>query len=166
MKITFEDKGFHDITAVHACLEVKYWNTAMVNGIVDDGSKIPLRKGDYWNINVDVETGKIKDWPVGTTAEVEYSVTDKSTTMLLDGQKVIADHKGRSFVNCFNVNSSSEYFSLVSLTINEDGKIENWNPIKHLHLVKFVFGNPIYSMQSAHVVPEQNSQPTPLKKQL
>lgn len=56
----------------------RYWEDTTVNGIDDeDGSRIPFREGDRWKPQIDLETGKIIDWPEGMTANIHYKVCDE-----------------------------------------------------------------------------------------
>lgn len=56
---------------------VRYWEDATVNGVEDtDGTLIPCRVCDLWRPAVDIVTGCIKGWPIGTTAKVHYKVCD------------------------------------------------------------------------------------------
>ena len=68
--------------------EVRYWEDAVVNGKDDsDGTLIPLRHDNLWNITIDLETGEIKDWPKGTTANVHYKVCDAGEYWIADSEE-------------------------------------------------------------------------------
>ncbi len=109
---------------------VRYWEDGTVNGVEDTkGDLIPLREGDYWCPIIDIETGIIKDWPIGITADVHYKCCDDGDYWLVsDGGfelkrpgyyvPVILDLTGESF---------GDY---VILTIGKNGQIVNW-PKEH-----------------------------------
>ena len=72
---------------------VRYWEDAVVNGERDnDGSRIPCRtpaydrkrRRDIWCPTIDLDTGKILNWPEGTTARLHYKVCDDGDYALLD----------------------------------------------------------------------------------
>lgn len=52
MKI--EIKKSLDVKYLYAELGVRYWD--------DEGQLIPLRKGDYWCLNIDVDGGFNDNW--------------------------------------------------------------------------------------------------------
>ena len=63
------------MTATHIEVEaeVRYWEDAAVNGVVDaDGSLIPGRAGDLWKVRIDLAAGRIEAWPEGTEARIHY----------------------------------------------------------------------------------------------
>jgi hypothetical protein len=44
-------------------LGVRYWEDAIVNGVEDtEGTLIPLRNGDYWQIVIEFDTVIIQNW--------------------------------------------------------------------------------------------------------
>src|SRR5690606_16913740 len=58
---------------------------ASVNGVEDtNGDLIPLRTGDNWEPVIDLETGQVRGWPSGTTADIHYKVCDQGEYWLLD----------------------------------------------------------------------------------
>lgn len=67
---------------------VRYWEDAAVNGQEDrDGTLIPCRKGNSWAPVIDLATGRILNWPVGTEAKIHYKVCDAGEYWLLDAAK-------------------------------------------------------------------------------
>ena len=68
--------------------EVRYWEDATVNGQEDmDGTRIPCRNGKVWEPVIDLKTGHISNWPVGTEANIHYKVCDAGEYWLLDASK-------------------------------------------------------------------------------
>ena len=54
------------MAAIKVSAQVRYWEDAQVGDTVDeDGSKIPLRNGDYWEPVIDLKAGRIRNWPEG-----------------------------------------------------------------------------------------------------
>lgn len=77
----------------HADIEadVRYLEDAVVDGIVDeDGSRIPGRNGDTWQVRIRLVDGRIEDWPDGLTARIHYKVCDQGEYWLSrdDGTRV------------------------------------------------------------------------------
>lgn len=102
----------------------RYWEDATVNGVVDtDGTLIPLREGDYWHIIIDANTGKIQNWPEGTTADVRYKVCD-------DGEYCITGHdfvvSRYGYVPDFLSIDDNGYGDYINMEIEADGTITDW----------------------------------------
>lgn len=105
---------------------VRYWEDADVNGTTDeDGSLIPCRSGDSWCPVIDIETGAIRDWPAGTTADIHYKVCDAGAYQLLDADmNVVKEIEG--YVPSIMSPGGNGYGDYVIMTIGPDGKIADW----------------------------------------
>ncbi len=109
--------------------EVRYWEDATVNGVKDvDGKLIPNRVGDVWLISINIESGKIREWPVGTTAKVHYKVCDQGEYFLLDKEWNRYRYKGDYVPDRLLCMGDRGYGDYIILNIDENGKIENWQP--------------------------------------
>lgn len=106
---------------------VRYWEDSSINGEDDteDGQKIPLRNGDKWEILVNLETGKVADWPLGTTAHIHYKVCDEGEYWLIDDLRDRVKYKD-SYVPSFLGVSGESYGDYIAMNINEEGFIEDW----------------------------------------
>ncbi len=84
----------------------------------------PLRRGDRWCAEIDIDSGVIKDWPQGKSGVLAMKVRDEGTYTLFDadGQQVaeLADE----YVP--NRLIPGEYGDYIELSIDETGKITNW----------------------------------------
>ena len=124
-----------NVKFLHARCGVRYWEDATVNGVRDtDGSRIPCREGtsadnDHlgggtWRLLIELDTGRIIDWPQGTTARVHYKVCDDGTYELLDAERnVVKRIDGYVPSMCPDDNGYGDY---VIMTIGVDGIIANW----------------------------------------
>lgn len=123
----FTTKKEVEVVAIRAHLGVRYWENAEVNGVEDtDGTLIPLRDGDYWKITIDLKTGKIMDWPEGTTASVHYKVCDDGVYMLLgEGDEVVFKDEGCYVPGILDVSGES-YGDYIIFKVDGDGLIEGW----------------------------------------
>lgn len=107
---------------------VRYWEDAVVNCYEDvAGSLIPCREGNSWKPSIELATGKILGWPVGTTADIHYKVCD-------DGDYWLADSEGNKLYKwagdyvpdrllCVG---DSGYGDYIILKVLEDGRIADW----------------------------------------
>lgn len=110
-----------------ASLGVRYWEDGDVNGKADDERHptIPLRQGAYWNIEIDLETGVIVDWPEGVTASVHYKVCDAGVYTLLDKDGTeIARIDG--YVPSILYPEGNGYGDYVIMEIDGTGQIKSW----------------------------------------
>ncbi|WP_339612099.1 hypothetical protein, partial [uncultured Planktosalinus sp.] len=85
MKIEIKVKKEVEVT--HLLIEAKprYWEDTEVNGISDEnGDLIPCRSDDIWSPKINLETGIIIDWPIGTEANIHYKVCDSGEYWILD----------------------------------------------------------------------------------
>ena len=76
-----------------------------------------------WIACVDIDTGKIHDWPDGDAREMHVKVCDAGTYKLFDDEgNVVAEKQG--YVPSIVPNDYGDY---VVLSINENGVITNWD---------------------------------------
>lgn len=120
-----------EIEYVRVRAGVLYWEDTNVNGESDDDDnpRMPLIQeinGEKnWVFDIDIKTGKIKDWPKGTTAETQYKTCDDNTISFIG-------HNGKVLreVDCyvpeFLAIEDSCYGDYIFININEDGKINNF----------------------------------------
>lgn len=106
---------------------VRYWEDAILNGKPDDAGNIPLRKGDGWCPVIELETGRILNWPEGTEADIHYKVCDAGEYWLLDeDKKRIAkwrDYYVPNDILCVGDNGYGDY---IIFKVGGDGKIIDW----------------------------------------
>lgn len=105
---------------------VRYWEDATINGVQDDdGNLTPLRAGDCWAPVIEIATGIIVDWPIGTTADIHFKVCDNGRYALLDADRSeICAITG--YVPKIMSPGGSGYGDYVIMKVGPDGQIENW----------------------------------------
>lgn len=106
---------------------VRYWEDTTVNDIEDeDGTLIPFRKGGAWCPTIDLQTGKVLNWPAGTTANVHYKVCDDGRYWLLDRDFVrIAEREGY-VPGDFLCHGDNGYGDYIIMVIGADGRIADY----------------------------------------
>lgn len=106
---------------------VRYWEDAELNGEDDVDGKIPGRNGDVWEIKIDLDTGKILDWPSENEAKIHYKVCDAGLYWLLDNsfKRILKqqDCYVPTQILCVGSNGHGDY---IIFNINKDGFIEGW----------------------------------------
>lgn len=106
---------------------VRYWEDATVNGVEDTfGELIPFRKGDDWCPTIDLNTGRVLEWPEGTTANIHYKVCDAGEYWLEDenGKRwKWDDHYVPDYLLCVEDNGYGDY---IILKIDGGGFIQGW----------------------------------------
>lgn len=117
-----------DYTRLIVSAEVRYWEDATINGEPSDesGDKIPLKEGDLWKPVIELATGRVLNWPIGTTADIHFKVCDQGEYWLEndDGKKVKwkGDYVPNSLL-CVGDNGCGDY---IILKISAQGMIEGW----------------------------------------
>lgn len=115
-----------EVIAIRVKAEVRYWEDATVNGNEDtDGTLIPLRNGAYWEPVIELDTGRVRDWPDGTAADIHYKVCDQGEYLLLDsaGQTLACRDGYVPDMLCVGDNGYGDY---IILQIGPDGMIQDW----------------------------------------
>lgn len=139
MKVKIKTLKEFDVKYLKVDAGVRYFEDAKVNGVrdTDDSPMIPfavlckaadsgLRHDTYrWRPTIDLEEGKIVDWPKGTTADVHYKVCDDGTYSLLDKDKNVLIEVN-SYVPDILCPKEEGYGDYIIMDIDEDGNIANW----------------------------------------
>lgn len=115
-----------DITHVKMEVAVRYDEEDMPNDF-------PFREGDMWKVLIEIETGKINDWPTGKAGDIYMKVCDQGSYYLLDkdGNAVMSiedDYVPNELI-------PGEYGDYIDLKINNKGIITNWP--KHPSIIDF-----------------------------
>ena len=102
-------------------------SSSILNGSEDESGKMPLIRFQMWNPVIELETGKILNWPEGNTAEINYKVCDSGEYWLLDEQKnKILKWKGYYVPDDILCTKRNGYGDYIIFDIQEDGTIKNW----------------------------------------
>jgi hypothetical protein len=115
-----------EVSHIRLSVHVRY-------GEEDIPNDFPGRDGDTWNATIELETGKIMDWPQGYSAAFSMKVVDEGTYQLLapDGSEVACieeDYVPNGVI-------PGEYGDYIRMQINGDGVVTNWP--KYPNLSKF-----------------------------
>lgn len=107
---------------------VRYWEDATVNGQEDtEGTLIPCRSGELWKPIIELATGKIRDWPQGTTADIHYKVCDAGEYWLADAAgKLLRKYKGHYVPDHLLCVGDRGYGDYIIFNVGPDGVIEGW----------------------------------------
>lgn len=128
MKATIKVTKEVDIKWLSVSAKVRHWEDATVNGEEDtEGTLMPCQELGCWAPLIDVDTGIIKDWPKGTTADIHFKVCDAGTYSLLDDSGETLAIKDGYVPDCMSPGGRG-YGDYIIMSIDENGKIENWNP--------------------------------------
>jgi len=130
MKITLQIEKEFEAIYLKVIAGVRYWEDSDVNGVQEpeEGeTKMPFRVADNWAPMIELDSGKIVDWPVGTTADIHYKVCDQCVVKILDADKVlITEFDG--YVPRILCPKKPGYGDYIIMDVNADGYIQNWRP--------------------------------------
>lgn len=118
--------------------KIRFWEDSVVNGVEDtNGTLIPHRYGDNWNIIIDIDTGKIHDWPIGTTADIHYKVCDEGVYTVINKKgKIIAIRKNDYVPDHILSIVHMGYGDYLIFTVQPNGVIKNWKKFDPAELNK------------------------------
>ncbi len=126
MEITFKKEITANAVLLKVSAGARYWENATVNGKEDtDGDLIPCRNGDYWEPVIDINTGTIINWNIGTTADIHYKVCDDGTYTLYaeDGTSIIEKSGYVPEIMCPEEEGYGDY---IIMKVDGNGVIANW----------------------------------------
>lgn len=108
--------------------EVRYWEDAEINGTGDteEGTLIPLKVGNLWKTSIELETGRVLEWPQGTTADIHYKVCDQGEYWLEDAEGKRLKWRGHYVPNDLLAIGDDGYGDYIILKISAEGIIEGW----------------------------------------
>lgn len=107
---------------------VRYWEDGTLNGEEDGVGIMPFREGDMWRPVIDLDEGKVVDWPKGDTASIHYKVCDSGEYWLLDEEhKRVAKWNGCYVPDDLLCVGAKGYGDYIIFSIEEDGKITGWS---------------------------------------
>lgn len=124
-----------DSIVIHVSMPIYHPEDAEVNGVEEneDSPRRPfLTKKDgvfYWNVSIDVENGKILDWPSKTTLKTWDKVVDELTVEC--NRKTYEDYVP-DFLSIWD----RGYGDYVYIEVLEDGTIKDWNSKKCVDWLK------------------------------
>ena len=117
MKTTIQVSKEIEVTHILIDVPVEY-------GEEDIPNDFPLRNGDHWNALVNIDTGKIVDWPADAGAqEIYMKVCDRGTYVLYSSEEKIATREEDYVPNAVVPGEWGDY---IELKIAADGTITNW----------------------------------------
>lgn len=108
---------------------VRYWEDGTVNGVddTDDAPTIPCRSADNkrWVPVIDLDEGRILDWPEGVTASVHYKVCDDGIYELLseDMARIVRIDDYVPEILAPEGNGFGDY---IIMNIDGAGRIDKW----------------------------------------
>lgn len=127
MKVVIHLPTEVEISAVEINVPVRF-------GDEDMPYDFPLRTGDTWRAVVDIDTGKIRDWPSNQSGKVYLKVCDAGAYRLLDNDnQMVAMLAGYYVPHGVIPGDCGDY---IRLDINSEGVIVNWP--KNPDISKFI----------------------------
>ncbi len=117
MKVTVKLPTEIEISHVKIVAAVNYDEEEIPNDF-------PGRKGDTWHAMIELDTGKIVDWPAGRAEKMHLTVKDSGTYTLLapDGKHLAT--RDENYVPHGVV--PGQFGDTIEITINGDGVIAEW----------------------------------------
>ena len=110
---------------LHIKLDKAYWEDAEVNGVREsadlDKCKMPGQRNGTIDWDIDPKTGRILNWPIGTTARTQYKIRDGFS---YDYGRF---HYGPAGVPDFMSPDDRCFGEYVHLSVGPEGVIRGWS---------------------------------------
>src|SRR3546814_10818366 len=95
MRSADELRNIETATHIEVDADVRYWEDARINGIVDaDGDLIfgrdRSKAGNLWRVRINLAEGRIEGWPADMQAEIHYKVCEDRTSTRLNSSHYCA----------------------------------------------------------------------------
>jgi hypothetical protein len=127
MKTTIKIQKEVEIKTLKVEANVRYWEDATVNGVADEnGDLIPFRIDEMWCPVIEIDTGIIKDWPIGTVASIHYKVVDEGNYYLIDEDNNTVLSIEQDYVPSILCPKENGYGDYIIMDISENGQIADW----------------------------------------
>lgn len=128
MKATIKVEKEVELETLHVEAGVRYWQDTEVNGEPDteDGDNIPCKEGELWKPVIELNTGRIKNWEIGKTADVHYKVCDDGSYCIKDQEGNVVLKIERDYVPKMLCPEESGYGDYIIMHIDENGMIRGW----------------------------------------
>lgn len=128
MKVSFPVMTYIEVTHIEVDAGVRYWEDSTVNGNAedDDEPKIFGAEGDRWKVRINLDEGKIEDWPEGMTAEIHYKVCDDGIYWLTDGFGTRLLKREDYVPNDFLCHSENGFGDYIIMDVSEEGYIQGY----------------------------------------
>lgn len=131
MKVELKIKKEYDLQLMQVCAEVRYWDDAIVNGRKcsenGGGKELPFVEGDCWRPLIELEKGKIRNWPEGTTADLHFKICDMCAWSVMDGELNTVYYQDWNYVPKILCPEENGYGDYIIMKIDENGIIQKWN---------------------------------------
>jgi len=129
MKVKIKKEVEVEVKSIHIRAGVRYWEDATVDGVEDEnGDLIPCRVKDEddWFPIIEIETGKIRNWKQGVTADIHYKVCDDGDYYLMGEDETESILHKSGYVPDFLAIEDSGYGDYIIIKVDENGFINNW----------------------------------------
>ena len=139
MELEITQRVEKDIRWLEIDAGVRYWEDSEIDGVTDkdpeeDGEDPTMPFADKdpegewrWRLAIDINNGRIKDWPAGHTASIHYKVCDDGRYRLLDTENNTVMEGDDVYVpDCIG-----EYGDYIVMEIDQEGYIEDFSFTQH-----------------------------------
>ena len=110
------------------CVRMRYfYEDNSVSGFADYNVDLPCLIRELWCPLIDIPTGIITNWIIGVKAKIYTKVRDEGVyTILSEDKYKLKELVG--YVPEIMCPGGQGYGDYIIMNIDENGKIENWNP--------------------------------------
>lgn len=128
MKIKLKVEKEFELKTIQVKAEVRYWEDSEINGVSDteSGDNVPCKNNSLWCPLIEIETGLIRNWEIGVTANIHYKVCDCCGFDLMDDKGEVIFTQEDGYVPDSLATDGEGYGDYIIMSIDANGFIENW----------------------------------------
>lgn len=126
MKVVIKSSLEVEVKYVKVELPIRYEEDIPKNFPLREEVPIDKNGYDWWKGTIEINTGKILEWPLGQVGEFYLKVVDEGSYYLLDeNQKIVASIE-QNYVPNQLLPPNDGYGDYVNFKIDENGIVTNW----------------------------------------
>ena len=127
IKLTTKVTQEYDAKFIRVSANVRHWEDGQIDGVEDEsGDLTPFRNMGLWTPVIDIDSGTVIDWPIGTVAKFHYKVCDAGSYQLLDEHKNIIAEIVNNYVPSGLCHGDEGHGDYIIFSVEEHGKIVNY----------------------------------------
>lgn len=127
MKVTTRNNQEIEVKYVKVELPIRYEKEDMPKNFPLRYEKPDDRYGyDWWQATIEIDTGKIQEWPLGETGQFYMKVCDEGSYFLLSENQQVVAALEKDYVPNRLLPPADGYGDYISFELQADGVIANW----------------------------------------
>lgn len=104
--------------------EVRYLEDATISGVESEsGDAVPFKVGNYFCPLIDLDDGRVIDWPAGMVADFHFKVCDSGSYYLFNEDMIEVGSIIQNYVPSGVCHGDNGFGDYIIFSVDESGKI-------------------------------------------